>query len=133
MIVTLYIFIMSEKYFLFKLIFARFDQIIRVICKFKCINAFCRTMCFIIVCWFCMLIDVIWTSWIMISKMRRDKKIVETTFLNNVLFYFNFCFVFINHVKIFMFSLNKHLIINTFFFVFQLALFFLSSSWYITF
>ncbi len=82
-VVALYIFIMSEEYFLFELTFARFDQIIRAIFKFECIDAFCRTMCFIIVCWFCVLIDVILTSWIMTSKMRRDKEI-EATFLNNV-------------------------------------------------
>jgi hypothetical protein len=115
---------MSEEYFLLELIFARFDQIIRFIFKFECINAFCRTMCFIIVCWFCVLIDVILTSWIMISKMRRDKEIVKTTFLNNVLFCFNFCFVFINRVKIFMSSLNKRLISIHFFFYFSICLIF---------
>ncbi len=108
------------------MIFAHFDQITRVIFKFECINAFCRTMCFIAVCWFCVLIDVILTSWIIISKMRRDKNVVETTFLNNVLFRFNFCFVFVDRARIFMFSLNKRLIVNTFFYAFQLILFFLS-------
>ncbi len=113
---ALYTFMMSDEYFLSKLIFARFDQITRVIFKFECIDAFWRTMCAIIFCWFCVLIDVILTSWIIISKMRRDKKIVITTFLNNVLFCFNFCFVFIDRVKIFMFSLNKRLIASTSFF-----------------
>ncbi len=94
--------------------FARFDQITRAIFKFECIDAFCRTMCFIIVCWFCVLIDVILTSWIIISKMRRDKNVVETTSLSNVLFCFNLCFVFVDRVKISMFSLNKRLIVNTF-------------------
>jgi hypothetical protein len=76
-------------------------------------------MCFIIVCWFCVLIDVILTSWIIISKMRRDKEIVEATFLNNVLFCFNFRFIFIERVKIFMFLLNKRLIVYTFSFCFS--------------
>jgi hypothetical protein len=76
-------------------------------------------MCFIIICWFCVLINVILTSWIMISKTRRDKKIVETTFSNNVLFCFNLYCVFIDRVKIFMSSLNKRLIVNIFFFCFS--------------
>jgi hypothetical protein len=118
-VATLYIFIMSEKYFLFKMTFAHFNQITRIIFKFECIDAFCRTMCFIVVCWFCVLIDVILISWIIISKIRHDKNVVETTFLNNVLFYFNFCFVFVDRVKIFMFLLNKRLIINTFFLCFS--------------
>jgi hypothetical protein len=51
--------------------------------------------------------------------MRHDKNIVEATFLNNVLFCFNLCFVFVDRVKISMFSLNKCLIINTFFLCFS--------------
>jgi hypothetical protein len=46
--------------------------------------------------------------------MQRDKNVVETTCLNNVLFCFNLCFVFVNRVKIFMSSLNKDLIVNIF-------------------
>ncbi len=113
---ALYIFHMSDEYFLSKLIFARFDQITRAIFKFECINAFWQIMCAIIFCWFYVLIDVILISWIIISKMQRDKKIVITTFLNSILFCFNFLFVFIDRVKIFMFSLNKCLIANTSFF-----------------
>ncbi len=113
---------MSEKYFLLEMIFARFDQITRVIFKFECINAFCRTMCFIVVCWFCVLIDVILTSWIIISKMLRYRNDVEATSLNNVLFRFNFCFAFVDCVKNFMFSLNKRLIVNTFFLCFLIRI-----------
>ncbi len=123
-VATLYIFIMSEKYFLFEMIFARFDSITRVIFKFKCINTFCRMMCFIVVCSFYVLINVILTSWIIISKMRRDKSVVEATLLSNVLFHFNFCFVFADRVKIFMFSLNKRLIINTSFLCFSIRIIF---------
>ncbi len=107
---------MSDEYFLSKLIFIRFDQITRAIFKFECIDAFCRIMNVIVFCWFCVLIDVILISWIITSNVRRDKKVVITTFLSKVLFYFNLCFVFIDRVKIFMSSLNKRLIVNTFFF-----------------
>jgi hypothetical protein len=117
-VAELYIFMMSDEYFLSELIFTRFDQITRVIFNFECIDAFCRIMCVIVFCWFCVLINVILISWIIISNVRRDKKIVITTFLNNFLFCFNFCFIFIDRVKIFMFSLNKRLIINTSFFLF---------------
>ncbi len=51
--------------------------------------------------------------------MRRDKNVVEATFLSNVLFRFNFCFVFADRAKISMFSLDKRLIINTFFLCFS--------------
>jgi hypothetical protein len=54
--------------------------------------------------------------------MRRDKNDVETIFLNNVLFCFNLCFVFVNRVKYFMFSLNKRLIVNTFFLCFSIRI-----------
>ncbi len=104
------------------MIFARFDQITRAIFKCECIDAFCRTMCFIVVCWFYVLIDVILTSWIVTSNVRRDKNVVETTSLNNVLFCFNLCFVFIDRAKIFMFSLNKRLIVNTFFLCFSIRI-----------
>jgi hypothetical protein len=117
-VVELYIFMLNDEYFLSKLIFTRFDQITRAIFKFECIDAFCRIMYVIVFCWFCVLIDVILISWIIISNVRRDKKIIITTSLNNVLFYFNLCFIFIDRVKIFMFSLNKRLIINTSFFCF---------------
>ncbi len=113
---ALYIFMMSDEYFLSKLIFARFDQITRVIFNFECIDAFWRIMCVIVFCWFCVFINVILISWIIISKMRRDKKIVITTSLKNVLFCFNLFFVFIDYVKIFMSSLSKRLIANTSFF-----------------
>ncbi len=113
---------MSEKYFLLEMTFARFDQITRAIFKFECIDAFCRTMCFIAVCWFCVLIDVILTSWIITSKMRRDRNVVEATFLNNVLFCFNLCFVFVDRVKISMSSLNKRLIVNTSFLCFSIRI-----------
>jgi hypothetical protein len=115
-VAELYIFMMSDEYFLSKLIFTRFDQITRVNFKFECIDAFCRIMCVIVFCWFCVLINVILISWIIISNVRRDKEIVIKTSLNSVLFYFNLCFVFIERVNIFLSSLNKRLIVNTSFF-----------------
>ncbi len=77
------------------------------------------TMCFIAVCWFCVLIDVILTSWIIISKMRRDRNVVEATSLSNVLFRFKLCFAFVDRARISISSLNRRLIVNTFFLCFS--------------
>jgi hypothetical protein len=54
--------------------------------------------------------------------MLLDKNVVEATSWSHVFFCFNLCFVFVDRVRIFMFSLNKRLIINTFFLCFSIRI-----------